>query len=213
MDEAGIEKKGVAALKPELDRIAAIKTKAEIAGALAHSTTRRVGDLPFGAQPDFKNAKIHIAAVDQGGLALPDRDYYLKDEERFANVRKQYPGPRAEDARAARRRAGRRGPGAQAVLDIETALAKAALERVKRRDPANVYHKLQEGGAGGLAPGSTGTPTSPAAGPPPSPSSTCLADFFKGAKRGPGARKLDDVEDLPALARRPRRAPALPAAS
>src|SRR5258705_460096 len=83
---------GAAALEPELDRIAAIKTKAELAGALAHLHNAGTSGLfGFGAQPDFKNAKIHIAAVDQGGLALPDRDYYLKDEERFANVRKQYP--------------------------------------------------------------------------------------------------------------------------
>jgi len=64
MDESGIEKKGVAALKPDLDRIAAIKSKSEIAGALAHlHNAGASGIFRFGAQPDFKNAKVHIAAL------------------------------------------------------------------------------------------------------------------------------------------------------
>src|SRR6185295_16284902 len=92
MDEAGIEKKGAAALKPQLDRIAAIQTKGEMAAELArlHNSGVR-GLFRFGSTPDFKNAKLNIAAVDQGGLSLPDRDYYLKDEARFADVRKVFP--------------------------------------------------------------------------------------------------------------------------
>jgi len=145
MDESGIDKKGVAALKPDLDRIAAIKSKAEIAGALAHlHNVGASGIFRFGAQPDFKNAKVHIAAVDQGGLALPDRDYYLKDEERFANVRKQYPGHVQKMLELLGDTPDVAAKEAQAVLDIETALAKASLERVKRRDPANIYHKLKK---------------------------------------------------------------------
>jgi putative endopeptidase len=194
MDEAAIEKKGVAALKPQLDRIAAIKTKAELAGALAHLHNAGTSALfRFGAQPDFKNAKVHIAAVDQGGLALPDRDYYLKDEERFANVRKQYPGHvqkmfellgDAPDA-AARE--------AQGVLDIETVLAKAALERVKRRDPANVYHKLKKEELAALAPGLDWNAYFSAAGAPPfSELNVVWPDFFKGANEALSQKSLDD---------------------
>jgi endothelin-converting enzyme/putative endopeptidase len=100
----------------------------------------------FGAQQDFKDATKVIAGLDQGGLGLPDRDYYLQDEPRFADVRKQY-APHiarmfelAGDSRAAALEA------ARSVVEIETALARASLERVKRRDPANVYHmtKLAE---------------------------------------------------------------------
>ena len=194
MDEGGIEKKGVAALKPQLDRIAAIKTKAELAGALAHlHNTGTSGLFRFGAQPDFKNAKVHIAAVDQGGLGLPDRDYYLKDEERFANVRKQYPGHVQKmlellgDAPEAAARE------AQAVLDIETALARAALERVKRRDPANVYHKMKREELAALAPGIDWNAYFTATGAPAfSELNVAWPDFFKGASEALGARSLDD---------------------
>jgi endothelin-converting enzyme/putative endopeptidase len=194
MDDAGIEKKGAAALKPELDRIAAIKTKAEIAGALAHlHNSGSSGIFRFGSQPDFKNAKIHIAAVDQGGLALPDRDYYLKDDERFASVRKQYPAHvqkmlellgDAPDA-AARE--------AQAVLDIETALAQASLERVKRRDPANIYHKLKKEELAALAPGIDWNAYFAASGAPAfSEINVTWPDFFKGASEVLGQKSLED---------------------
>jgi putative endopeptidase len=194
MDEAGIERKGVAALKPQLDRIAAIKTKSEIAGALARlHNDGASGIFQFGSQPDFKNAKIHIAAVDQGGLALPDRDYYLKDEERFANVRRQYPGHvqrmlqllgDAPDA-AARE--------AQTVLDIETALAKASLERVKRRDPANVYHKMKKEELATLAPAIDWNAYFAATGAPAfSELNVTWPDFFKGASELVAQKSLDD---------------------
>ena len=194
MDEAGIEKKGVAALKPDLDRIAAIKTKAEIAGALAHlHNAGASGIFRFGSQPDFKNAKIHIAAVDQGGLALPDRDYYLKDDERFATVRKQYPAhvqKMLELLGDAPELAARE---AQAVLDIETALAKASLERVKRRDPANVYHKLKKEELAALAPAIDWNAYFAASGAPAfSEVNVTWPDFFKGASEVLGQKSLDD---------------------
>jgi putative endopeptidase len=153
MDEAAIEKKGVAALKPHLDRIAAVKTKADLAAELARLHQAGVGGaFQSGSQPDFKNAKMQIAAVDQGGLALPDRDYYLKDEARFADVRTKYPAHVQKmfellgDAPAVAAKE------AQTVLDIETALARASLERVKRRDPANLYHKMKREELAALAP-------------------------------------------------------------
>ena len=85
--------------------------------------------------------------MDQGGLGLPDRDYYLKDDARFADVRKQYVPHVARmfelagDGREAALEAARQ------VLEIETALARASLERVKRRDPANRLPHDEEGGA------------------------------------------------------------------
>ena len=153
MDEAAIEAKGLAPLQPQLNRIAAIKSKREIAVVLAHLQSYGVpAFLRFGAQPDFRNASVNIAAVDQGGTALPDRDYYLKDEARFADVRKQYPGHvqkmfelLGESKEAAAR-------DAQTVLDIETGLARVSLDRVKRRDPANIDHKMTRKELAALAP-------------------------------------------------------------
>jgi len=194
MDEAGIEKKGVAALRPELDRIAAIKTKAELGPVLAHLQDAGINVLlRFGSQPDFKNAKLNIAAVDQGGLALPDRDYYLKDDARFADVRKQYPAhvqkmlELAGDAPAAAARE------AQTVLDIETALARASLERVKRRDPANLYHKMTRAELAALAPAFDWSAFFTAAGAPAfGDINVTWPDFFKGANEALSAHSLED---------------------
>jgi endothelin-converting enzyme/putative endopeptidase len=91
MDEKGIEALGLKPVKANLDRIAGLKTRADLAGEVARLHAQGVGVLfDFGAQQDYKDATKVIAAVDQGGLGLPDRDYYLKDETRFADVRKQY---------------------------------------------------------------------------------------------------------------------------
>ena len=92
--------------------------------------------------PDPKNAGMMIASVDQGGLGLPDRDYYLKDDPKSVELRAKYVqhvqkmfvllGYAPEQAAAA----------AKAVLRVETDLAKASLDRVARRDPNNIYHQL-----------------------------------------------------------------------
>src|SRR5258708_17608077 len=143
MDESAIEAKGLAPLKPLLDRIASLKTKAEIAPILARLHSDGVMALfRFGAQPDFKNASVYLAAVDQSGLALPDRDYYLKDEARFADVRKQYPLHVQKMFELAGETKEGAAQDAQTVLDVETALAKVSLDRVKRRGPANRDHKM-----------------------------------------------------------------------
>jgi putative endopeptidase len=153
MDEAGIEKKGAAALRPQLDRIAAIKTKGELAAALGRLHQAGVpGAFQSGSQPDYKNAKVNIAALDQGGLALPDRDYYLSDEARFADVRAKYPAHVQKMFELLGDAPGLAAKEAQTVLDIETALARASLERVKRRDPANRYHKMTRQELAALAP-------------------------------------------------------------
>ena len=97
----------------------------------------------FGAQQDFGDASRVVAAADQGGLGLPDRDYYLKTDPKSVELRKQY-------QEHVRKMFGLLGePAAQAdkdaakVLEIETALAKAAMDIVKRRDPANLNHKMK----------------------------------------------------------------------
>jgi endothelin-converting enzyme/putative endopeptidase len=141
MDEKGIEALGLKPVKANLDRIAGLKTRADLAGEVARLHAQGVGVLfDFGAQQDYKDATKVIAAVDQGGLGLPDRDYYLKDETRFADVRKQYVPHVARMFELAGDRRDEALEAAKGVMAIETALARASLERVKRRDPANRYH-------------------------------------------------------------------------
>src|SRR5579864_150276 len=91
MDEETINQKGIAAVKPELDRISGLKSKSELAPLIAYLHSRGVNVLfSFGSGADFKNAKEVIGQADQGGLSLPDRDYYLKDDPKMAETRKAY---------------------------------------------------------------------------------------------------------------------------
>ena len=95
----------------------------------------------FGAQPDAKDSNRTIATLGQGGLSLPDRDYYLKTDPKSVETRAALRGAHEEDVPAGRR--SRRGGGAprpQTVLDFETILAKASLDRVSMRDPNKRYH-------------------------------------------------------------------------
>jgi len=141
MDEKGIEAMGLRPIKSTLDRIAAIKTKGELAGEVGRLHLQGVeAFFGLGAQQDYKDATRVVAAVDQGGLGLPDRDYYLKDEPRFVEVRKQYAPHIARMFELAGDKPADAAEAARRVVEIETALARGALERVKRRDPANRYH-------------------------------------------------------------------------
>jgi putative endopeptidase len=194
MDESAIEAKGIAPLRPQLSRIDAIETKAGIAPVLARLHAEGVDALfRFGPQPDFSNASVYLAAVDQGGTALPDRDYYIKDEPRFAEVRKQYPAhvqKMFELAGEPREQAAR---DAQAVLAIETAFAQASLDRVKRRDPANRDHKMTREELAALSPDFAWATYFKDSGAPAFPRlNVGWPDFFKGLDQVIKTRSLDE---------------------
>ena len=143
MDESGVDQKGVAPLKPELDRIDALKSKEGLPALVAHLYT--IGVRPFfgfRAGQDFKDATQMIANVGSGGLGLPDRDYYVKDDAKTTETRSAY----AQHVEKMLELSGDTNAAADAksVMDIETALAKVALERVARREPSNVYHKMSK---------------------------------------------------------------------
>src|SRR6476660_4257968 len=91
IDENAINKKGIAVIKPEFDRINALKDKAGLPALLAHLHSQSIdGVFSFYSGADFKNAKEVIAQADQGGLSLPDRDYYLKDDPKSVELRKAF---------------------------------------------------------------------------------------------------------------------------
>jgi putative endopeptidase len=144
MDEAAIARAGLAPLRPELDAIAAIRTPADLAEVVARLQVTTGEDVLFGlgSSQDYKDSTRVIAVVAQGGLGLPDRDYYLKDDPRSAEVRSRYVAyverllrKLGDDPAAA-------AAEARQVLALETALARASISRVEERTPANVYHKL-----------------------------------------------------------------------
>jgi putative endopeptidase len=151
VDEKTIEAKGEEPLKPELERIAKIDSKAEIADVIAAMVHDNVL-FHFGSTQDFRDADQIIAEADQGGLGLPDRDYYVKEDPKSVDLRKAYVahvqktfellGDQPESAAAE----------AQTVMRIETALAKGSMTRVERREPKNLDHKMTTGELQKIAP-------------------------------------------------------------
>jgi len=143
MDEAAIDSKGVTPLKEDFDRIAAAARPSDLAPIVAalHLKGARMF-FGFGSTPDLKNSSSVIAGLAQGGLGLPDRDYYLKEDANSLKLRDQYVQHVARMLVLAGDTEARAIAGAQGVMRIETALAKSALDLVSRRQPAKVYHKM-----------------------------------------------------------------------
>jgi putative endopeptidase len=153
MDEKTVEARGLEPLKPELDRIAATKDKAALIEAIAR--VHLIGPNPlfnFYSSSDLHNANQVIAYIDQGGLSLPDRDYYIKDDPKMADARKSLVEYATQMFTLAGQSPQKAADSAQSVLRIETALAKASMDRTARRDPRNRDHKMTRDEAVGLAP-------------------------------------------------------------
>ncbi|MGZ4888944.1 MAG: M13 family metallopeptidase [Candidatus Angelobacter sp.] len=145
LDEDSINKKGIAVLKPEFDRIAGLKDKAGLPALLAHLHGESIDALfNFYSGADFKNAKEVIAQADQGGISLPDRDYYLKDDPKSVELRKAFSEHVANTFKLLGDAPDKAAADAKAVMEIETALAKGSMDRVERREPEKVYHKLSQ---------------------------------------------------------------------
>src|SRR5690242_5416405 len=143
MDEAAIEKKGLTPLKSELDRISSIKSKAELAPAIADLHLKNVDALfSYGSDQDFKNANDEIAEADQGGLGLPERDYYTRTGAKDEEIRKQYIQHVTNVFKLLGESQSQAAADATTVMRIETDLAKASLKVVDRREPSNLYHKM-----------------------------------------------------------------------
>ncbi len=153
MDEAAIEKAGMHSLESDFQGIASLKFKSELATAAIRLHGEGVNALfNFDSQQDFKDARQMIAIAGQGGMALPDRDYYLKDDANSTEIRKQY----LEHVRRMFELLGdapeKAAAEAKAVMDIETDLAKGALDRTSRRDPEKIYHRMTTGELAALSP-------------------------------------------------------------
>ena len=151
MDEKAIEEKGIEPLKEELDRIAKIGSKAELADVASAMATDNVL-FRFESIQDFRDANQVVANADQGGLGLPDRDYYLKTDNKSEELRKAYVAHVQKMFELLGDASGTAAVEAQAVMRIETNLAKGSLTRVERRDPKNLDHKLSSGELQKLSP-------------------------------------------------------------
>jgi putative endopeptidase len=153
MDEKGIDARGLAPLQPELDRIRNLSDKAQLAAELAHLHRVGIGGLfEFSSGQDFKDSNSVVAQFAQGGLGMPEREYYLKTDAKSVELRQKYllhvqrmfalAGESAEMAAA----------HAAVVLRVETDLAKIGLDIVSRRDPEKIYHPLKKEELAALAP-------------------------------------------------------------
>jgi endothelin-converting enzyme/putative endopeptidase len=141
MDTAAIDKAGLAPIQPELDRIAAIQSLNDLTRVSARLQLLNVNPfLAFGSQPDFKDATREIAAFDQGGLGLPEKDYYLRTGAKDDELRKQYVQHIANVLKLLGESPDKAGKDAADIMAFETGLARVSMGNVERRDPDNIYH-------------------------------------------------------------------------
>ena len=153
MDEKAADAKGIAPVKAELERIAAVKDKGALIDEVAH--VHLTGPSPlfnFYSAPDLHNADQVIAYIDQGGLTLPDRDYYIKDDPDKVEKRQFMVDYATQLFTLAGQTPQQAAHSAETVLVIETMLAVDSMDRTKRRDPKNRDHKMTREEAAALGP-------------------------------------------------------------
>jgi putative endopeptidase len=164
MDESGIETSGLKSLQAELDHVAALKSKKDITAEVAHLHHLYPGAwlggdnqsnsplFGFTGQQDYDNASIVVAQIDQGGLSLPNRDYYLNTDDKSKEILTKYRAHIQKMFVLAGESEAQATTDAGTVIEIETGLAKAQMDNVKRRDPKNINNKMSLAQIKALAP-------------------------------------------------------------
>src|SRR4051812_17750672 len=154
MDSAAAERAGAQPIAPELTRISALTNRSQVEAEVARLHSMGISALfGLGAQQDAKNSTAVIAGVSQGGLSLPDRDYYLNPDKRYVDIRASYQDHVSKMFQLAGESAAQAATDAQRVVAIETALARPAKTRVELRDPNANYHRMTAAELSQLAPG------------------------------------------------------------
>ncbi len=154
MDESGIEAAGLKPLQPELDRIAALKSKKDITLEIARLHHLYPGAwqqddnqtnspfFGFTGQQDYDDASKVVAQIDQAGLSLPNRDYYLNSDDKAKQLLGKYRAHVQKMLALAGESETQAASDAGTVIELETALAQAQMDNVKRRDPKNINNKM-----------------------------------------------------------------------
>ncbi len=143
MDEKKIEADGIEPLQPEFDRINNIKDTAGLVKTIAHLHKGIAGPLfGFGAGADPADSDLNIGHLGQGGLNLPDRDYYLKQDEATKKIRAAYVQHVRNVFKLIGETVSQASSDAAVVLKIETALAKASWSKVALRDPKKNHNPM-----------------------------------------------------------------------
>jgi putative endopeptidase len=160
MDSARADREGAAPIAEELKRIDAIQTRADLLAEFARTVTLGVGGgfagsgLPvkLGVEVDPKDSNSNIAQLFQGGLGLPERDFYFRPDEKSANTRKEYQSHVARSLQLLGEDEATATRDADAIFKLETALADSSMPRVAMRDPHAIYHKMTVQELGALCP-------------------------------------------------------------
>lgn len=147
MNEEAIEKNGTKAIDKLLGLAASVKDGKTLALAIIELQKNRVF-VPWdiSGEQDFKDATRVVAYLDQNGLGLPDRDYYVNDDEKSKSIRKEYQAHVERMLKLAGLQPAVATKGAQSVMTLETELAKVSKTKVERRDPAGLYNKIDLAG-------------------------------------------------------------------
>ncbi|HEY1985290.1 MAG TPA: M13 family metallopeptidase [Terracidiphilus sp.] len=142
MNTSAIDGLGAKPVQSDLAKIDALKSRADVVAALPWLHHEVAGSYFFGSgtDQDAIDSSTMIVTLEAGGLGLPDRDYYTKTDEKSVKIREQYAAYIRQLLGLAGESAEQTKADADAILKIETSLAKASLTRVERRDPHNTYH-------------------------------------------------------------------------
>ena len=144
MAEARIESEGAKPLAEEFARIAAIQNRQGLQDEIAHLHRQKIFPaFSFFAGADAKNSRQIIAQLYQGGLALPDRDFYINEDGRAKSIRQEYVTHVARMFELFGDTPAQAAAEATALMEFETRLARASLTRVERRDPNAGYHRMR----------------------------------------------------------------------
>jgi len=153
MDEPAIEAQGIAPLQPELARIDKIATPADLQAEIARLQARGVNAVfAFGSEQDRKKSTEVIAAAFQGGLGLPDRDYYVKSDDESKSIRAKYLAHMTRMFALAGDPNTKAAAAAKTVLALETKFAEASMDRVERRDSDKTYNRMDTAALARLTP-------------------------------------------------------------
>jgi endothelin-converting enzyme/putative endopeptidase len=139
MDEESINRKGLAPLKTEIDRINAMKGPQDLPDVLGRLHKTGIDVLfSFGSSQDLKDSTAVIGWMDQGGIGLPERDYYFREDAKAAETRKEYLAYMKRLLKALNMPE----TEAERVMALETSMAKASMDVTSRRDPTKLYHMM-----------------------------------------------------------------------
>jgi putative endopeptidase len=195
MDEPAIERRGLTPVAADLMMLESSRNPDDLPVVLAH--LHEVGVqafFRFGARTDRTDATRETAEADQGGLGLPDRDFYLRDDERSRDLRTKYESHIARVFTLADEEPVDAAAHAKAVVTLETALAKASLDRVKRREPANTQHRMTLAAFQGATPRFDWRKYAGAVGAPKfQVLNVATPDFFKAMNDLIDANTVDDL--------------------